>query len=78
MITRSREYMVRKYLGETGSFGASVQRLKHSMGTHPVGRGTNLKTVQVTLGHPSLATTSIDVSLSKRAQKACSCNAFCA
>ena len=69
MITRSLEYMVRKYLGETGIFGASVQRLKHTSGTHHVGRGTNLKTVQVTLGHASLATTSIYVSLSKRAQK---------
>ena len=39
------------------------------MATHRVGRGTDLKTVQVTLGHASLATTSIYVSLSKRAQK---------
>ena len=37
--------------------------------THHVARGTDLKTVQVTLGHASLATTSIYVSLSKRAQK---------
>ncbi len=39
------------------------------MATHHVARGTDLKTVQVTLGHASLATTSIYVSLSKRAQK---------
>ena len=69
MVTRSRASMVRTYLGERGIFGASVHRLKHTIGTHQVGRGTNRKTVQVTLGHASLAMTSIYVSLSKRAQK---------
>ncbi len=69
MIILSLEYMVSKYLGETGIFGASVHRLRHTIATHHVARGTNLKTVQVTLGHASLATTSIYVSLSKRAQK---------
>ena len=39
------------------------------MGTNHVACGPDLKTVQVTLGHASLATTSICVSLSKRAQK---------
>ncbi len=69
MTTRSIEYMVSKYLGETGISGASVHTLRHTMATHHVARGTDLKTVQVTLGHASLATTSIYVSLSKRAQK---------
>ncbi len=39
------------------------------MATEHVTQGTDLKPVQVTLGHASLATTSIYVSLSKRAQK---------
>ena len=69
MIPRSLEYRVRTYLGETGIFGALVHRLTHTIGTHHVARGSTLKTVQVTLGHASLATTSIDVSLSKQAQK---------
>ena len=69
MIPRSLEYIVSTYLGETGIFGALVQRLEHTIGTHHVARGTDLKTVQVTLGHTSLATTSIYVSLSKQAQK---------
>lgn len=69
MITWSLEYMVSTYLGETGIFGASFHRLKHTIGTHPMARGTKLKTVQVTLGHASLTTTAIYVSLSKRAQK---------
>jgi site-specific recombinase XerD len=69
MTTRSIEYMVSKYLGETGISGASVHTLRHTMATHHVARGTDLKTVQVTLGHASLATTTIYVLLSKRAQK---------
>ena len=69
MTARSIEYMVSKYLTETGIAHASVHTLRHTMATHHVTRGTDLKTVQVTLGHASLATTSIYVSLSKRAQK---------
>ena len=69
MTERSTEYMVSKYLGETGILIALVHTLRHTMPTPHVVRGTDLKTVQVTLGHASLATTSIYVSLSKRAQK---------
>ncbi|MDP9316919.1 MAG: tyrosine-type recombinase/integrase [Chloroflexota bacterium] len=69
MTPRSIEYMVTKYLAETGIHHASVHTLRHTMATHHVMRGTDLKTVQVTLGHASLATTTIYVSLSKRAQK---------
>ncbi len=69
MTARSIEYMVFKYLAETGFRHASVHTLRHTMATQHVARGTDLKTVQVTLGHASLATTSIYVSLSKRAQK---------
>jgi site-specific recombinase XerD len=69
MTARPIEYMVSKYLSETGISHASVHTLRHTMATHHVARGTDLKTVQVTLGHASLATTSIYVSLSKRAQK---------
>ncbi len=58
---------LRQYCGE--HHHASVHTLRHTMATHHVARGTDLKTVQVTLGHASLATTSIYVSLSKRAQK---------
>ncbi len=69
MTTRAIEYMVTKYLSETGILNASVHTLRHTMATHHVIRGTDLKTVQVTLGHASLATTTIYVSLSKQAQK---------
>jgi site-specific recombinase XerD len=66
---RSIEYMVTKYLAETGIQHTSVHTLRHTMATHHVLRGTDLKTVQVRLGHASLATTTIYVSLSKRAKK---------
>ncbi len=69
MTPHSIEYMVAKYLAETGIPHASVHTLRHTMATHHVARGTDQKTVQVTLGHASLATTAIYVSLSKRAQK---------
>ena len=69
MTARSIEYMVTKYLAETGIQHASVHTLRHTMATHHVAKGTDLKTLQVTLGHESLATTSIYVSLSKHSQK---------
>jgi site-specific recombinase XerD len=69
MTARSIEYMVTKYLAETGIHHASVHTLRHTMATHHVAKGTDLKTLQVTLGHESLATTSIYVSLSKHSQK---------
>ncbi len=69
MTPRSIEYMVTKYLAETGIRHASVHTLRSTMATHHVLRGTVLKTVPVTLGHASLTTTTIYVSLSKRVQK---------
>ena len=46
-----------------------VTPVGYTMATHHVARGTDLKTVQVTLGHASLATATIYGSLSKRVQK---------
>ena len=69
MSGRAIEYMVSKYLKEARIAGASVHTLRHTMATHHVAPGTDLKTVQETLGHASLATTSIYVSLAKQAQK---------
>ena len=61
--------MLGKYLKEARIIGASVHTLRHTMATHHVARGTDLKTVQETLGHASLDTTTIYVSLAKRAQR---------
>lgn len=61
--------MVTKYLDEMGISGASVHALRHTMATDHDSRDTDRKTVQVTLGHASLATSTIYVSLPKRVQK---------
>jgi len=69
MSTRAIQLRVEKYLKEADIEGASVHTLRHTMATHHVARGTDLKTVQETLGHKSLATTTIYVSLAKIAQR---------
>lgn len=58
-----------KYLAIAKIVGASVHSLRHTMATHHIARGTDLKTVQETLGHADLATTALYVSLAKQAQK---------
>src|SRR5689334_20517397 len=67
--TRAIQHRMTKYLEEAGITGASVHTLRHTMATHHVARGTDLKTVQETLGHADLKTTSIYVSLAKTAQR---------
>jgi site-specific recombinase XerD len=69
MSTRAIQHRITKYLKEAGITGASVHTLRHTVATHHVARGTDLKTVQETLGHADLATTTIYVSLAKTAQK---------
>jgi integrase/recombinase XerD len=59
---------VKKYLIEAGIDAASVHTLRHTMATHHIAAGTDLKTLQETLGHADLATTAIYVSLAKKAQ----------
>lgn len=60
---------VAKHLAAAKITGASVHSLRHTMATHHIARGTDLKTVQETLGHADLATTALYVSLAKQAQK---------
>jgi site-specific recombinase XerD len=62
---RSIELAVAKYLTDAGIQGASVHSLRHTFGTHTVRRGTKLRVVQEMLGHSSLKTTSIYVSLAR-------------
>jgi site-specific recombinase XerD len=69
MSPRAIQYRVQKYFNEAGIKGASVHTLRHTMATHHVARGTDLKTIQETLGHADLATTSIYISLAKKAQR---------
>ncbi len=60
---------VAKHLAAAKIAGASVHSLRHTMATHHIARGTDLKTVQETLGHANLATTALYVSLAKQAQR---------
>lgn len=69
LTARAIQYIVAGYMKEADIKGASVHTLRHTMATHHVARGTDLKTVQETLGHASLATTTIYVQLAKKAQK---------
>jgi len=69
MSKRAIQHTVTTYLSDAGITSASVHTLRHTMATHHVARGTDLKTVQETLGHASLETTTIYVSLAKKAQR---------
>lgn len=66
---RAIQYLVEKYMQEAGIEGATVHTIRHTFGTHHAAAGTNLKVIQETLGHNNLATTSIYVSLAKKAQR---------
>jgi site-specific recombinase XerD len=66
---RAIQYTIAGYMRDAGITGASVHTLRHTMATHHVAQGTDLKTVQETLGHASLQTTTIYVQLAKKAQR---------
>jgi site-specific recombinase XerD len=60
---------VKKYLKEAGIKNATVHTIRHTFGTHHVAQGTDLKTVQETMGHADIATTALYVHLAKKAQR---------
>jgi site-specific recombinase XerD len=69
MSRRAIQYTIEKYLDLAKISNASVHTLRHTMATHHVAKGTDLKTIQETLGHESLETTTIYVALAKQAQR---------
>jgi site-specific recombinase XerD len=69
MGARTIQNIVKKYLDEAGIKNASVHTLRHTFATHHVAKGTDLRTVQETLGHADLKTTSIYVSTAKEAMR---------
>jgi site-specific recombinase XerD len=69
MSKRTVQLAVTKYLAEAGIRGASAQTLRHTMATHYLAAGTDLKTVQKTLGHASEETTALYLPLAKKAQR---------
>jgi integrase/recombinase XerD len=69
MTPRSIRYLVKKYLGRAGIHGASVHTLRHTMATHYLAKGGDLKSIQEMLGHESIETTQIYLGLAKKVQR---------
>lgn len=69
MGPRAIQRMVHGYMDEAGIQNASVHTLRHSFATHHVAKGTSLRTIQESLGHADLKTTSVYVSMAKEAMK---------
>lgn len=69
MTPRSIRYLVMKYLDRAGVSGASVHTLRHTMATHYLAKGGDLKSVQEMLGHESIETTQIYLGLAKKVQR---------
>ena len=61
--------MLKKYLKDAGIENASVHTLRHTMATHYLANGANIRVVQEMLGHESLSTTAVYLGLAKKAQK---------
>ena len=66
MGPRGFHYIVKKYLKEADIKNASVHTLRHTFATHQIKKGTNIRVVQEALGHESLQTTSVYISLARK------------
>ncbi len=68
--TRSIDRMFKRYLLMSG-LAATVtpHTIRHTIATHWLERGMDLKTIQVLLGHSSLATTTIYTRVSSRLKR---------
>lgn len=69
LSNRAIQYVIENYLKEAKIVGASVHTLRHTTATHHAMRGTDAKTIQETLGHASLKTTELYISMAKNAQR---------
>jgi len=65
LTSRAIQRVVKKYMSKARISHASVHTLRHTFATHMVRKGTNLRVVQEALGHTSLQTTSLYVSLAR-------------
>lgn len=65
LTPRAIHRIVKKHMTKAGINHASVHTLRHTFATHMVRKGTNLRVVQEALGHTSLQTTSVYVSLAR-------------
>ena len=66
---RAIQLMLKKYLNRAGIKVASVHTLRHTMATHYLAKGGDLRSIQAMLGHHSLVTTEMYVGLAKKAQR---------
>jgi site-specific recombinase XerD len=69
MTSRAIRFLVEKYMERANIHGASVHTLRHTMATHYLAKGGDLKSVQEMLGHESLETTQIYLGLAKKVQR---------
>ncbi len=63
---RGFQYIVKKYLKEADIKNASFHTLSHTFATHQIKKGTNIRVIQEALGHESLQTTSVYISLARK------------
>jgi site-specific recombinase XerD len=61
--------MVKKYMAQAGIEDASVNSLRHTMATHYLAKGGDLRGIQDMLDHESLETTQVYVALAKKVQR---------
>ncbi len=69
MSPRAVRYLVVKYLDQAGIHGASVHTLRHTMATHYLAKGGDLRSLQEMLVHESIETTQIYLGLAKKVQR---------
>lgn len=69
LTIRAIRNMVKKYTEQAGIFEASVRTLRHTMATHYLAKGGDLKSVQEMLGHQSMQTTAIYLKTARRVKE---------
>lgn len=70
LTTRSIDRKFEEYLNKSGLVGKiTPHTIRHTIATHWLERGMDLKTIQVLLGHSSLATTTIYTQVSSRLKR---------
>ena len=61
--------MVKKYMARAGIEDASVNALRHTMATHYLAKGGDLRGIQDMLDHESIETTQVYVAMAKKVQR---------
>ncbi len=70
LTVRSLDRLFKQYLAQSGLSGRiTPHTIRHTIATHWLEKGMDLKTIQILLGHSSLGTTTIYTQVSKRLKK---------